>query len=135
MDYIFMAIVIATGILTLITNYDITCQWIKNLWMHMERLPEPIHLQVHLSTFLAKIPKFHFDSHGKNHVQYSFTFTRGVGHVDGEGIERLWSTLKGGAAQTIKMGPGVRHNTLDNFCGFSNWRKTIRLGEQISNVC
>ena len=88
MDYIFMAAVVATGILTLIASYDIACQWIKNLWTRMERLPEHIRLRVHPSNFLAKIPKFHFDSHGKkNHAQYSFAFTRGVGRVDGEGIE------------------------------------------------
>jgi hypothetical protein len=75
-------------------------------------------------------------THGKkNHVQYSFTFTRGVGRVDGEGIERLWSTLKGGAVQTIEMGPGARRDTFNDFCGFSNWRKTIGLSEKISNVC
>jgi hypothetical protein len=135
MDYIFMSAAVNTGISTLIASYDIACQWIKNLWTRMERLPEHIRLRLHPSNVLAKIPKFHFDSHGKkNHAQYSFAFTRGVGRTDGEGIERLWSILKGGAAQTIEMGPGARRDTLDDFCGFSNWRKTIGLGEQISGV-
>jgi hypothetical protein len=44
MDYIFMAAVVTTGILTLIASYDIACQWIKNLWTCMERLPEHIRL-------------------------------------------------------------------------------------------
>jgi Kyakuja-Dileera-Zisupton transposase len=130
MDYILMSAVLAAGILTLIASYDIACQWIKNLWIRMEQLPERLRLQIPPSNVIAKIPKFHFDSHGKkNHAQYSFAYTRGVGRTDGEGIERQWSGMKGGATQTIKMGPGVRRNTLDDFCGFSNWRKMIGLGE------
>jgi hypothetical protein len=130
MDYIFMSAVLAAGILTLVASYDIACQWIKNLWTRMERLPEHLRLQVPLSNVIAKIPKFHFDSHSKkNHAQYSFAFTGGAGRTDGEGIERQWADMKGGAAQTIEMGPGGRHNTLDDFCGFSNWRKTVGLGE------
>jgi len=130
MDYILMSAVLAAGILTLIASYDIACQWIKNLWLRMEQLPEHLCLHIPPSNVIAKIPKFHFDSHGKkNHAQYSFAYTRGVGRTDGEGIERLWSGLKGGAAQTIEMGPGARRDTLDDFCGFSNWRKTIGLGE------
>ena len=130
MDYIFMCAVVAAGILTLIASYDIACQRIKNLWTRMERLPEHLHLQVLPSNVIAKIPKFHFKSHGKkNHAQFAFTFTHGVGCTDGEGIEQLWSIMKGGAAQTIKMGPGAQRDTLDDFCGFLNWRKMIGLGE------
>jgi hypothetical protein len=86
MDYIFMSAVIAAGILRLIASYDNTCQWIKNLWTCMEKLPEHLHLKVLLSDIITKIPKFHFNSHGKkNHVQYSFAFTQGAGQTDGEG--------------------------------------------------
>lgn len=131
-----MSAVVTAGILTLVASYDIACQWIKNLWLRMEQLPEHLRLQIPPSNVIAKIPKFHFDSHGKkNHAQYSFAYTRGVGRTDGEGIERQWSGLKGGAAQTIEMGPGARRDTLDDFCGFSNWRKTIGLGEYSNIVC
>jgi hypothetical protein len=130
MDYILMSAVVAVAILTLISSYDIVCEWIKNMWTRMEQLPQHLRLKIPPSNVIAKIPKFHFDSHGKkNHAQYSFAFTRGVGRTDSEGIERLWSTIKPGAAQTIEMGPGARRDTLDDFCGFSNWRKTIGLCE------
>lgn len=129
MDYIFMSSIIGISILMLIASYDIACQWIKNLWTRVQGLPEHLQPNISPSNFHAKIPKFHFDAHGKkSHAQYSFAFTRGVGRTDGEGIERLWAILKGGAAQTIEMGPGARRNTLDDFCGFSNWRKVVGFG-------
>ncbi|KAJ7173843.1 hypothetical protein C8R46DRAFT_1215753 [Mycena filopes] len=29
------------------------------------------------------------------------------------------------------MGPGSREDTIDDFCGFANWRKTVRLGNSL----
>lgn len=131
MDYIFMSSIIGISILSLILSYDIACQFIKKFW---DRVPElPKHLQPNISpaNFSVKIPKFHFDAHGKKgHAQYSFAYTSGVGRTDGESIERLWAIIRGGAAQTIEMGPGARRDTLDDFCGYSNWRKVVNYGMQ-----
>lgn len=77
----------------------------------------------------AKIPKFHFDAHQKkDHARYSFNYTKGAGRINGEGIERLWGWLKRGVGQTVEMGPGARHDVLDDFFGWSNFRKMVDIG-------
>jgi hypothetical protein len=38
--------------------------------------------------------------------------------------------MKGIAASTKEMGPGGRSDTLDDFCGFSNYRKLVGIGQQ-----
>jgi hypothetical protein len=124
-----MSSIIGISILSLLLSYDIACQWIKNFWKRVPELPEHLQTRISPSNFSVKIPKFHFDAHGKKrHAQYSFAYSRGVGRTDGEGIERLWAIIKGGAAQTIEMGPGARRDTLDDFCGYSNWRKVVNYG-------
>ena len=121
-----MSSIIGAAILALLISYDIACQWLKKLWLRMQELPVHLHPTIASSNFHVKIPKFHFDAHGKkDHAQYSFSYTSGVGRTDGEGIERLWGRLKPAAAQTIEMGPGARRDTLDDFCGFMNWRKVV----------
>lgn len=133
MDYIFFSAVVYAGLLTIVSSYDIACQWIKYLAVRMTQMPEHLHITANI---IPKIPKFHFEAHGKkNHTQYSFAFTPGVGRTCGEGIERQWSGMKDGAGQTIEMGPGARRDTLDDFCGFSNWRKTVGLRESFKFNC
>ena len=121
-----MSSIIGIAVLTVLASYDIACQWIKNLWLRVPELPEHLRPNIAPLNFLVKIPKFHFDAHGKkNHAQYPFAFTPGAGQTDGEGIERSWARMKGGTAQTTEMGPGARRDMLDDFCGFMNWRKVI----------
>jgi hypothetical protein len=113
-----------------LASYDITCQWLINFWLRVLTMLEHLQPTIAPTNIKAKIPKFHFDAHGKkNHAPYSFAFLRGAGRSDGEGIEQLWAILRGGAAQTIEMGPGGRRDTIDDFCGWSNWRKMIAIGE------
>ncbi|KAF7983602.1 hypothetical protein HWV62_20507 [Athelia sp. TMB] len=118
--------------LTVLTSYDIVCQWLKNLFQRIPRLPEHLQLPIRREQLIGKIPKFHFDAHGKkDHAQFSFNFTRGAGESEGEGIERNWSYMKAGAGQTIEMGPGGRHDVLDDFFGYSNYRKMADIGNSL----
>lgn len=131
MDYIFTSSILLCALLTYIASYDIACQWLKNFWRRMSADSFPSHLvpQMPTQNLIGKIPKFHFDTHiKKDHAQYSLNFTRGVGCTDGEGIERNWSDLKPGVGQTVEMGPGGRHNTIDDFCGYANYRKMADVG-------
>jgi len=59
---------------------------------------------------------------------YSLHYTPGVGRTDGEGIERNWSVLNGAACSTKEIGPGTQRDTLDDFCGFSNYKKVLAFG-------
>lgn len=117
---------------SLILSYDIACQYLKNFWTRMRdsKFPPALTPRIHPDNLTGKIPKFHFDAHGKkDHAQYSFHYTNGVGKVDGEGIERNWSELKPAAAQTIEMGPGARRDVIDDFCAYGNYRKQVAFGK------
>lgn len=61
----------------------------------------------------------------------------GVGRTDGEGIERNWSEMNGVANSTSEMGPGSRHDTLDDHFGHHNFRKYVGIGERnhVPRVC
>lgn len=116
--------------LSIIASYDIACQWLKHLFERLERLPPHLVIPLTPEQVQAKIPKFHFDAHGKkNHAQYSFNFTKGAGQNEGEGVERNWSYAKAGAGQTVEMGPGGRHDVLDDFFGYCNYRKMTDIGK------
>ena len=60
---------------------------------------------------------------------HSLNFKPGVGRPDGEGIERSWAEMNQVANSTKEMGPGSRHDTLDNHFGHHNWRKYVSLGK------
>lgn len=100
----------------------------------MPRLPEHLHPNILPENLHGKIPKFHYDAHcKKDHAQYSFNYTRGVGRINGEGIERLWGNVKKGVGQTVEMGTGGRRDVLDDFFGYINWRKMTDIGQLWSN--
>ncbi|EEC00016.1 hypothetical protein MPER_00146, partial [Moniliophthora perniciosa FA553] len=52
----------------------------------------------------------------------------GVGRTDGEGVERNWAGQGPIATSTTEMGPGSRHDTLDDHWGHWNWKKLTGLG-------
>jgi hypothetical protein len=92
-------------------------------------MPEAMRLPSSLK-ILFKVPKFHLPPHVKVcHGPYSFNYMKGVGRTDGEGVERNWSWLNSAARSISVMGPGSREDTIDDLCDFSNWRKTVDLGE------
>ncbi|KAI0703791.1 hypothetical protein BC835DRAFT_1230192, partial [Cytidiella melzeri] len=113
-----------------VISYDIVCQWAVNFASRAKMLPEHIRLDVPTGNDLRyAIPKFHFRAHKHdNHDQYSLHFMPGVGRVDGEEIERNWSRHNQVAYSTREMGPGSRHDTLEDHFGFANWQKFIGIG-------
>ena len=129
MDYLFTSSVTGVGLRLLTVSYDVGCQWFTNFWRRMPLLPAPLHLSFSMSGVRALVPKFHLQSHEERcHSRFSFNFSRGVGRTDGEGVERNWDYLNGHGPSTAEMMPGHRWETLDDCCGWSNWRKTMGLG-------
>ncbi|KAJ6447493.1 hypothetical protein C8R47DRAFT_938422, partial [Mycena vitilis] len=55
-------------------------------------------------------------------------YTAGSARTDGEGIERPWANIGPVSTSTVEMGPGARHDTLDDHWGHWNWGKFIGLG-------
>jgi hypothetical protein len=128
MDYLFFSSLMGLMLLTVVASYDIACQWGRNFWKRAKGMPESLQLPDWVQ-IIFKVPKFHLPPRVKKcHGPYSFNYTKGVGRMDGEGVERNWSWLNLAARSVSVMGPGAREDTIDNLCGFSNWKKTVDLG-------
>lgn len=130
MDYIFMSSLVGTVLHLLTISYDIACQWAINFFHRMSAMPEHLRLSPTYQHIQFLVPKFHLPAHTeKCHGRYSFNFAKHVGRTDGEGVERNWAWMNGIARCVSMMGPGGRWDTLDDFCNFFNWRKTLDFGE------
>ena len=115
-----------------VVSYDIACQWEVNLVQRLLTLPDHIRPEIPDGQIRYAIPKYHFSGHrGKEHNKYSFNLIPGVGRTDGEEIERNWSRHDATSGSTREMGPGSRHDTLEDHFGWANWQKLVGLGESI----
>ncbi|KAF7790585.1 hypothetical protein EIP86_001541 [Pleurotus ostreatoroseus] len=134
MDYILAVSLQTIIVLSILVTYDIACQFFANFWSRRHDLPA--HLSRAVERFegriTAKVPKAHIVGHGIGcQGIYSLNYTRGAGQLDGEGIERCWGWLNKAAASTKEMTPSARRETLDDFCNFANYRKTLSLGDNL----
>ncbi|KAF7797969.1 hypothetical protein EIP86_009176 [Pleurotus ostreatoroseus] len=131
MDYIlFSSLLHLCLLLALVISYDIACQYFKNLWSRLEDMPPALRLPIKPSAVKTAVPKGHLHAHVPVcHAPFSFNYMPGAGRTSGEGIESNWSVLNKAAPSCKEMGPSARRETLDDFCGFHNWRKTIGLGD------
>ncbi|KAG1898330.1 uncharacterized protein F5891DRAFT_902314, partial [Suillus fuscotomentosus] len=134
MDFIFFSTIIPLLLLNVVISYNIACQWKINLLDRMNKLPENmcIPVAVAMSVFMFGIPKFHASAHDDGcSIPHSLNLMPGVGQTDGEGIERNWAEVNQVANSTKEMGPGARHDTLDDHFGHHNWRKFVGLGKPL----
>ena len=135
MDYCFASLLLFIhATLHIVISYDIMCQWSVNLlWRLKEDLPPRLQTTLPQDRLTFVIPKLHILGHKVDcQVKYSLNLTRGVGWSDGEGVERPWAHLGPVATSTREMGPGSRHDTLDDHLGHWNWNKLIGLGNLLS---
>ncbi|KII83451.1 hypothetical protein PLICRDRAFT_58398 [Plicaturopsis crispa FD-325 SS-3] len=131
MDYIFMSSIVGCGAQQLVASYDIACQWSKNFWARMMKLPARIRLDIPPANVSFVVPAFHIEAHeSKCRNRYSSRRKKGMGRSDLEGVERLWSWICGAASSTREMGPGHRCDTLDDFCSYANWLKILGMGDK-----
>ncbi|KAJ7126583.1 hypothetical protein C8R43DRAFT_1090313 [Mycena crocata] len=131
MDYIFLSSITGMTLLSIIASYDIACQWFRNFKIRMAAFPKEMQIPASVK-IQFKVPKFHLPPHIKKcHGPFSFNYTKWVGRTDGEGVERNWSWLNMIARSVSVMGPGSREDTIDDFCGYANWRKTVGIGNSL----
>ncbi|KAH7917632.1 hypothetical protein BV22DRAFT_1108535 [Leucogyrophana mollusca] len=131
MDYIFFSALAPLLLLSMVVSYDIACQWKVKLWEWMNELPDELQVPLWLaaSVFMFGIPKFHCLAHqSRCAIPHSLNLMPGVGRTDSKGIERNWSEMNRVANSTKEIGPGSRHDTLDDHFGHHNWRKYTALG-------
>ncbi|KAJ7358033.1 hypothetical protein DFH08DRAFT_687643, partial [Mycena albidolilacea] len=92
-----------------------------------ERNEIRLDLILKLVTFV--IPKLHIYGHKLLcQLNFSLNFTPRATRTDGEGIECPWANIGPVATSTREMGPGSRHDTLDDHWGHWNWEKLTGLG-------
>ncbi|KAJ7572817.1 hypothetical protein C8J56DRAFT_756599, partial [Mycena floridula] len=130
MDYFFLSSMRQNIPRAIVLSYDIACQWGKNLAQRCLTYPTSVTYGfATASSIRYLVPKFHLPAHIPIcQTRFSFNFTPGVGRTDGEAPERGWAAVNAVATSTKEMGPGSRHDTLDDHFGDYNWRKVNILG-------
>jgi hypothetical protein len=116
-----------------VTIYDVACQWSRNFRRRVEsskylELPPDM-------TLVPAVGKWHLGAHVVEcFPKYSLNFIVGVGQVDGEILETLWSMTNKVAGTTRAMGKFHRMEVLDDNMYDSNWKKWTGIGEFFSQV-
>jgi hypothetical protein len=130
MDYIFFSTLRGyLELMDIVAAYDIICQWCRNFWTRMKRLPHDYHIDCNSVKIRFLVPKFHLPAHCPAcQSSYSFNFAPHIGRTDGEAPERGWSNTNALSSSTKEMGPGSRRDTLDDHFGDMNWKKICGLG-------
>jgi hypothetical protein len=132
MDYVLLSTLIGISIAMLVVSYDVACQWSVNFATRLAEFPVAMQFDISDIVFTTVIPKFHILGHGKKcQSVWSLNYRRWMGRTDGEGVEREWSHINPVALSTKVMGPGSRHDTLDDHWGAWNWRKVVGMGSCI----
>lgn len=126
MDYIILSSLAGTQLPRVVLSYDIGCQWSKNLLRRMKDLPEDLQLDPDVKVEVG-IPTWHANGHGDEcKATFSLSYMQGVGRTCGEDVETTWAQTNALGASTREMGPGARHETLnDQWCGL-NFRKIMK---------
>ncbi|KAH7904935.1 hypothetical protein BJ138DRAFT_1106403 [Hygrophoropsis aurantiaca] len=133
MDYIFLSAICGVALATIILSYDISCQYKKNFHARVEKMPNALRITPDKTDINFALPSWHALAHKSEcQVENSIAYLPGAGRTDGEGIERSWAEMNPLASSTKEMGPGARHDALDDHFGFHNWEKNIHLGDMLS---
>ncbi len=130
MDYGVLKTLMSETPKSVVISYDIGCQWHKNLWKRIDRYGPDLTPALRPDNVVVLVPKFHLPAHiAECQEEFSFNLETKVGTTDGEAPERGWAASNLMASSTKEMGPGSRHDTLDDHWGDANWRKCISIGK------
>jgi hypothetical protein len=116
-----------------ITFYDINCQYSKNLKRRLEAnnfisLPPGLWIQ-------PSIGLWHVHGHkAECFTRYAPNFISGVGRVDGEIMETLWSSLNIISPSARGMATPHRQELLDFQMNDNNFLKMVRMREWYHNI-
>lgn len=133
MDWVFCGALSFLRCAEVTVCYDIACQWSKKLRERLSKIapdckvaPGAVQFMKHYAdrTVTYAVPKFHLYAHKLYcQLRYALGLLFGTGVTDGEGCERVWSNANPAAPSLREMGPGGMSDTMDDMCGFWNWRK------------
>lgn len=126
MDFIILSTLVAIQLIYLVISYDIACQWSKNLKTRAGKYPPALKAVTENLSLEAVIPRWHINGHGENcKTEFSFNYADGVGRTCGEDVESGWSHVNQLGTSIREMGPGARHETLNDHWGGWNWQKIV----------
>jgi hypothetical protein len=128
MDYIVLSSLAGVKLPRVVITYDIGCQWSKNLRRRMEEFPDDLKLDPSMSIEIG-IPNWHINGHGENCKIFGLSYMDGVGRTCGEEVETTWAQTNALGASTREMGPGARHESLNDHWSGLNFRKIVGFRE------
>jgi len=130
MDFIDFSALLNTLLTLVVFSYNIVCQWSRNLRLRHCSLPSSMQLpEKTLGALKSVIPKFHIYGHGAQcQAKYSLNFLKYSARTNGEEPERWWAHINPVSMSTREMGPGSRHDTIDDHAAAWNWHKTVGFG-------
>ncbi|KAJ7025958.1 hypothetical protein C8F04DRAFT_1190993 [Mycena alexandri] len=104
-------------------------RWKVSVLDRLTKLPANVRLFLVGILMRFAIPKMHIHSHTLAcQLLYSLNLLLGCAQLEGEGIERAWSSLGAVAACTRDAGPGSRHDMVDAQIAGWNWAKLVSFG-------
>lgn len=113
--------------------YDVACQWSRNF---KQRVKNSVYLDIPPNVVITPaVGKWHLGAHVVDcFPKFSLNFIQGIGQVDGEILETLWSVTNKVAGTTRAMGKSHRSEVLDDNMYDSNWKKWVGAGKHIFKV-
>lgn len=125
MDFIILSALIGVILPHIIISYDIMCQWSKNFLKRMAEFPVEMQINPDIVVDVA-IPTWHINGHGDNcKNNFSLSYMPGAGRTCGEDVETTWAHTNALGPSVREMGPGARHETLNDHWNGWNFRKII----------
>jgi len=115
-----------------IAIYDVACQWSRHF---RQRVKSSKYLDIPSDlTVVPAVGKWHLGAHVVDcFPKFSLNFIRGMGQVDGEILETLWSITNKVSGTTRAMAKSHQSEVLDDNMYDSNWKKWVGIGESILN--
>jgi len=118
------------GLPKVLLIYDIMCQWHKKFDERVHDNPYLSHPNISLE---KAIGAFHVHGHKDDCLhRYSTLLIPGIGWIDGEILETLWSVLNNISRSTRTATLAHRAEILDDHMNDSNWKKLVAMGR---NFC
>jgi Kyakuja-Dileera-Zisupton transposase len=130
MDFCVLATIVGMFMMALTILYDIACQWSQNFIRRVGQFPSWMQVPMPvLQGITYVIPKFHIYGHGtKCQTQYSLNYNQHSACTNGEEPEKWWAYANPISMSTREMGPGARHDTIDDHAAAWNWVKITNFG-------
>lgn len=121
------------GLSHAVVLYDIACQWEVHFLKRVKDGPFlsiPDDMEI-----ISGVGKFHLSAHVKEcFAKYSPNFIKGLGQVDGEIVETLWSAFNHTSKSARTGSISHRREIYDDHMRDSNWKKLVGSSEYFFNL-